>query len=600
MALRVGQKVKITDKPHLGVATVKFFGPTKFATGNWVGLALKTPDGKNNGVVKGVKYFECEPNHGLFVRETAVTPIRKRESLSSDSGEPQTPKTPASPVTQGKTATTSVSLASKKALSEELEEAEEEAQPAGLDVVASIQLESKVKEQESIIVELKEYVSQLAKWKSGAQESIKQLKKEVKGYQEQLSSAQEKHAEALKDLEREKSQAKEDLNKDHTKAQRQWEKEKLDLEEQIADLNESLEMVTLDKEYAEENAEALEQEAERLREQLKLYEQDKNDKESQTTEMDSVTQAKFDELRLQNDRLKEALMRLKDLSVQEKQEAQKKIKELTRQNNSIPTLEEKLIKLETDVLALQDENDDLKSALDEASGMEDTLQELVDKNLKLGDQVAELRSTVEELEELRDVSEELEENQAHLEKELRSELNRKEIQLQDLATSFRGHLKKSKEKDVTINQFRDKIKVLEQELYMKREKELEQQQAASQLENRSLELLDQNIRLKSRIVNYEALAISEQLRKLEAQQAQKQLSILKSFLPQDFFSSDQDSIQCLLLADRIVIKTKIVIKNVQQTFEIEKYLSHALASLTPEGSTPNRKGLDIIIFFWKV
>ena len=31
---------------------------------------------------------------------------------------------------------------------------------------------------------------------------------------------------------------------------------------------------------------------------------------------------------------------------------------------------------------------------------------------------------------------------------------------------------------------------------MKREKELEQQQAASQLENRSLELLDQNIRLK--------------------------------------------------------------------------------------------------------
>ena len=43
MALRVGQKVKITDKPHLGVATVKFFGPTKFATGNWVGLALKTP-----------------------------------------------------------------------------------------------------------------------------------------------------------------------------------------------------------------------------------------------------------------------------------------------------------------------------------------------------------------------------------------------------------------------------------------------------------------------------------------------------------------------------------------------------------------------------
>ncbi|CAN3368281.1 hypothetical protein DICA3_F16402 [Diutina catenulata] len=51
---------------------VRFFGPTEFAPGKWVGVELDTATGKNDGSVEGHRYFECQPAHGVFVRESAV------------------------------------------------------------------------------------------------------------------------------------------------------------------------------------------------------------------------------------------------------------------------------------------------------------------------------------------------------------------------------------------------------------------------------------------------------------------------------------------------------------------------------------------------
>ena len=42
---------------------VRFIGDAQFSSGEWVGVALDTPDGKNDGSVGGVSYFQCEPLH---------------------------------------------------------------------------------------------------------------------------------------------------------------------------------------------------------------------------------------------------------------------------------------------------------------------------------------------------------------------------------------------------------------------------------------------------------------------------------------------------------------------------------------------------------
>ncbi|KAL4117659.1 hypothetical protein PRIC2_011645 [Phytophthora ramorum] len=66
----IGSKVCIHGK-HSGV--VMFTGNVHYAKGEFVGVALSSPVGKNDGSIKGVRYFECSPSHGLMVRPNDVT-----------------------------------------------------------------------------------------------------------------------------------------------------------------------------------------------------------------------------------------------------------------------------------------------------------------------------------------------------------------------------------------------------------------------------------------------------------------------------------------------------------------------------------------------
>lgn len=68
--IEVGSRVITGTDNKKGV--VLFIGRTSFATGDWIGIKLDKPEGKNDGTVGGEKYFDCEPNHGLFVKSAQV------------------------------------------------------------------------------------------------------------------------------------------------------------------------------------------------------------------------------------------------------------------------------------------------------------------------------------------------------------------------------------------------------------------------------------------------------------------------------------------------------------------------------------------------
>ena len=88
---RLGDRVTVAQTQLCG--TVKFIGTTEFAAGEWMGIELDEKQGKNNGSVKGKTYFDCKPEHGLFVRPTAVTKISQPVPKISL----QTPQAPEAP-----------------------------------------------------------------------------------------------------------------------------------------------------------------------------------------------------------------------------------------------------------------------------------------------------------------------------------------------------------------------------------------------------------------------------------------------------------------------------------------------------------------------
>ena len=57
---------------------MRFEGATSFAAGEWVGVELDEPLGKNDGAVQGVRYFSCREKHGIFCKASFLEVLRSK------------------------------------------------------------------------------------------------------------------------------------------------------------------------------------------------------------------------------------------------------------------------------------------------------------------------------------------------------------------------------------------------------------------------------------------------------------------------------------------------------------------------------------------
>uniref|UniRef100_A0A671TTK3 CAP-Gly domain containing linker protein 3 n=1 Tax=Sparus aurata TaxID=8175 RepID=A0A671TTK3_SPAAU len=88
LGLKLGERVLLDD---MKTGTLRFCGTTEFASGQWVGVELDEPEGKNDGSVGGVRYFICPPKLGIFA---PVSKISKAvdQTPSSVTSTPRTPR----------------------------------------------------------------------------------------------------------------------------------------------------------------------------------------------------------------------------------------------------------------------------------------------------------------------------------------------------------------------------------------------------------------------------------------------------------------------------------------------------------------------------
>lgn len=95
----IGQLVQLNDDRF---ATIRYADEVQFAEGVWIGVELETPTGKNDGSVRGVRYFECEQGWGMFVKPGAFSVVETAPKPVAAAAPPKKTSRPSSVINTGR------------------------------------------------------------------------------------------------------------------------------------------------------------------------------------------------------------------------------------------------------------------------------------------------------------------------------------------------------------------------------------------------------------------------------------------------------------------------------------------------------------------
>ncbi|XP_048702447.2 dynactin subunit 1 isoform X7 [Caretta caretta] len=587
--LKVGSRVEVIGKGHRG--TVAYVGATLFATGKWVGVILDEAKGKNDGTVQGRKYFTCEENHGIFVRqsqiqvfedgadttspetpESSASKVPKRESLEATKASKLPTRTPNSAASSGTAGPSGSASASGGEMSSS-EPSTPAQTPLAAPVIPTPSLTSPVappsapsptKEEENLRSQVRDLEEKLETLKMKRNEDKAKLK-ELEKYKIQLEQVQEwksKMQEQQIDLQKRLKEAKKEA-KDALEAKEHY-------MEEMADTADAIEMATLDKEMAEERAESLQQEVDSLKEKVEYLTMDLEILKHEIEEKGSdgaASSYQVKQLEEQNARLKEALVRMRDLSASEKQEHVKLQKHMEKKNSELESLRQQKEKLQEEVKQAERTIDELKEQVDAALGAEEMVETLTERNLDLEEKVRELRETVGDLEAMNEMNDELQENARETELELREQLDMATARVREVEKRVEAAQETVADYQQTIKKYREltaHLQDVNRELMNQQEASVERQQQPPP------EMFD--FKIKFAETKAHAKAIEMELRQMEVQQANRHVSLLTAFMPDSFLrhGGDHDCILVLLLIPRLICKAELISKQAQEKFELNE------------------------------
>ncbi|KAG0289079.1 hypothetical protein BGZ98_003991, partial [Dissophora globulifera] len=340
--------------------------------------------------------------------------------------------------------------------------------------------------------------------------------------------------------------------------------EKEVFEAKYNDVIDSMENTMLDKEMAEERAEHLQHQVNKLKEEVEEMHVDLNvfQQDSAGVANPAVNQV---QLERQNERLKEALLKLRDMTSEQEAEMTRKLKNLEKEASLVQEVQIQNEKLRESLEHAESQIEELKHRLDDAIGAEDMIEQLSEKNISLGEKIEEMQSAIDDLEALKELNDELEENHSETEKQLQSEINMKDSQLRDHQKRIDTLEENVGDYENTILQFRELVAHLQSDLEQLRQKESSK---TGGLVSQTQEMLSLNLQLQSSAMKAQAKAIDLELRKLDALQANEHLLLVQPYLPERFYSTEHDSIQCLLLFKRLSFKAELMSKHLEQQYGI--------------------------------
>ncbi|TKS87264.1 Dynactin subunit 1 150 kDa dynein-associated polypeptide DAP-150 [Collichthys lucidus] len=581
--VKVGSLVEVIGKGQRG--TVAYIGNTLFASGKWVGVILDEAKGKNDGTVQGKRYFTCEENHGIFVRQSQIQLVDDgADTTSPETPEPgtgkvprreiqETPKStklqPSRPAAAGKGAASGSASASAGEMSSS-EPSTPAQTPLAAPVIPTLHSPGNPpapvpsKEEEALrgqVKDLEEKLETLKMKRTEDKAKLKELEKhkiQLEQLQEWKTKMQEQQAELQKQLKEAKREAKEAMEaKEHYM-------------EEMSDTADAIEMATLDKEMAEERAESLQLEVDSLKEKVDELTMDLEILKHEIEEKGSDGAASsyhVKQLEEQNGRLKEALVRMRDLSASEKQEHVKLQKHMEKKNVELDALRSQKEKLQEEMTAAERTIDELKEQVDAALGAEEMVEMLTERNLDLEEKVREMRETVTDLEAINEMNDELQENARETELELREMLDLGAARVREAEKRVEAAQETVADYQQTIKKYRELTAHLQE---VNRDLTSQQEASAELQQQPPAEMFD--FKIKFAETKAYAKAIEMELRKMEVGQANRHVSLLTSFMPESFLrhGGDHDCILVLLLIPRLICKAELISKQAQEKFDLNE------------------------------
>lgn len=335
------------------------------------------------------------------------------------------------------------------------------------------------------------------------------------------------------------------------------------VEQMQEDHESAMELATLDREMAEETAEVLKVEVDALKqknEELELEVEILRDENAEFTKgMSPEERSSTGWLQMErnNERLREALIRLRDISHEQEEELKDQIKGLEEDLREFETIKGQYTVAKEKVTQMESAIEDLREQLDNASSAEDLIQELGQKNGQFEEEIKELKVIIDDLEALKEINDELEINHVQNEKEMQEELDLKDALIAEQIRQAAAQRETMEDMEYTLSRFRELVTNLQNDLEDMRASQAVTENESEQLNSRSRAMMDLNMKLQISAAKAQVKTIDLELRRMEAQEAEQHLEIVKLFLP-DSYQSDRDSVLALLRFKRLAFKANLL------------------------------------------
>jgi len=339
-----------------------------------------------------------------------------------------------------------------------------------------------------------------------------------------------------------------------------------------------VENATLDREMAEETAEVLRTELDALRQrheevslEIEILREENQELGKEISPEEKTSQGWL-QMERSNERLREALMRLRDVTQQQEGDLRDQVAELETDLQDSLRIKEECLHTKESLTQSEAIIEDLRQQLDTALGAEEMIEELTEKNMALSQQIEDLKAAVEDLESLKEINDELEINHTETEKQMQDDIDYSESVIADQNRKSAAQDQTNQDLEYTVNRFRDLVANMQSDLEDMRASQQITETEANELTSRSKAMMDLNLKLQVSASKAQVKAIDVELGKMEAQESAEHLEIVERFLPDSFETgTERNSLLAYLRFRRIGFRSDLMHGFIKDKFNSQPF-----------------------------